>query len=189
MILKIFEYFAQFPMRDGVVSCFANGESTLPFYNALLDKVKQYPLEGRIPNIKHYVFGADMDTVKRRVDSIPDSYLFVDFGEINSDRDYHNSIEDSLQMAVTIANKVSDSTDIVERAIISDVTLSLTSLLRAHIYADSKKDNTPWLRELSFSHTIVPFISPELNSVGWSVIFTSEAADLLNLKSMIKSLK
>ena len=82
---------------------------------------------------------------------------------------------------------MSDQSDIVERAVISNTTLSLINKLRARIYADSGRDSTPWLQELSFKHSMVPFISPELQSVGWSVIFTSEEADMLNLKPLIKS--
>lgn len=187
MILKLFEYFARFPERAGVISAFANGKSELPFYTSLLDYVKGLPAEGEIPDIKSYVFGADMDTVKRRVDSITGTYLFIDFGEIDSNRDDKNSIKDSLRMAATVAAKISDQSDIIERAIISDITLSLMNVLRARIYADSGRDSTPWLQELSFKHSIVPFISPELQSVGWSIIFNSEGSDLLNLKPLIKS--
>lgn len=187
MILNVFEYFAKFPERKGVETAFANGKSELPFYNALLTMVKALPMAGEMPDIKHYVFGVDMNTVKRRVDSISGTYLFVDFGEIDSTRDSRNSIADTLRLAATIAFKVSDSMDIVERAIISDVTLSLTNELRARMYADSQRDLTPWLREVSDTHNIVPFISPELSSVGWSLLFTSEGADMLNLKQLIKS--
>ncbi len=187
MILKLFEYFARFPERAGVISAFSNGKSELPAYNELLDRVKNLPDNSLIPEIKQYVFGADMEMVKRRVDSVTGTYLFIDFGEIDSNRDDKNSITDSLRMAATVAAKVSDRSDIVERAIISDITLSLINELRARIYADSGRDSTPWLQELSFKHSIVPFISPELQSVGWSVIFTSEGADLLNLKRLIKS--
>ncbi|MDR2917629.1 MAG: hypothetical protein LBV74_22790 [Tannerella sp.] len=187
MILKLFEYFARFPERAGVISAFANGKSDLPFYNELLGRVKMLPDNSLMPDIKHYVFGADMDTVKRRVDSVTGTYLFIDFGEIDSERNDKNSIQDSLRMAATIASKVSDVTDIVERAIISDITLTLINELRARIYTDSSRDKTPWLQELSFKHSITPFVVPELSSVGWSVVFTSEGSDILNLKSMIKS--
>jgi hypothetical protein len=187
MILKLFEYFARFPERAGVISAFANGQSDLPFYNALLERIKALPDISLMPDIKSYVFGADMATVKRRVDAITGTYLFIDFGEIDSERNDKNSITDSLRMAATVASKVSDLTDIVERAVISDMTLSLTNELRARIYADSGSDKTPWLQELSFKHSIVPFIAPELNSVGWTVVFTSEGADMLNLKALIKS--
>ena len=187
MILKIFEYFAKFPARSGVISAFANGKSDLPFYNDLLNRVKALPEAGKIPDIKSYVFGVDMDTVKRRVDSITGTYLFVDFGELESSRDGRNSIVDTFRMAATVAAKVSDVTDTVERAVISDITLSLINELRARIYADSGRDHTPWLQELSYKHSIIPFMSPELSSAGWSLIFTSEGSDILDLKSLIKS--
>ena len=187
MILKIFEYFAKFPARAGVVSAFANGKSELPFYNDLLNKVKSFPESGQIPDIKSYVFGVDMDTVKRRVDAITGTYLFIDFGEIDSSRDSRNSIVDTLRMAATVAKKVSDKNDIVERAIISDITLTIANELRARIYADSQKDRSPWLQEMSYNHSFIPFISPELQSIGWSIIFTSSGSDILDLKTLIKS--
>jgi hypothetical protein len=187
MILNLFEYFAKFPVREGVLSAFANGKSDQPFYNDLLKRMKSLPPAGEMPDIKDYIFGADMDTVKRRVDAVTGTYLFIDFGEIDSERDSRNAIKDTLRMAATVAAKVSDVMDTVERAIISDITLSLINELRARIYADSGSDTSPWLQELSFKHSIVPFIVPELQSVGWSIVFTSQGADILNLKPQIKS--
>jgi hypothetical protein len=187
MILKLFEYFAGFPARDGVISAFANGKSDLPFYNELLGRIRALPPAGKMPDVKSYVFGPDLDSVKRRVDAITGTYLLIDFGEIESDRDNRNSIADTLRMAATIAIKVSDLTDIVERAVIFDLTLSLINELRARIYADSLRDTSPWLQELSFKQSIVPFIVPELQSVGWSILFNSQGADMLNLKPLIKS--
>ncbi|MDR1524744.1 MAG: hypothetical protein LBS79_05750 [Tannerella sp.] len=148
MILKLFEYFAKFPAREGVLSAFANGKSDLPFYNSLLEKMKSLPPSGTIPDIKNYIFGADMDTVKRRIDAVTCTYLFIDFGEFESDRDSRNTITDTLHMAATVAAKVSDVMDIVERAVISDTTLALISELRTRIYADSGSDQTPWLQIL-----------------------------------------
>ena len=187
MILKLFEYFARFPSRQGVLSAFANGKSELPSYNALLARMKSLPPSGAMPDIKNYVFGSDMDTVKRRVDAVTGAYLFIDFGEIESERDSRNSITDSLRMAATVGEKVSDVMDTVERAVISDITLSLINELRARIYADSGSGSSPWLQELSFKHSIIPFIVPELHSVGWSILFTSQGADMFNLKPQIKS--
>jgi hypothetical protein len=187
MILKLFEYFAAFPARKGVIDSFTNGRSNLPFYNNLLDRIKQLPEAGRLPDIKSYVFGSDLDTVKRRVDAIAGTYLFIDFGDIESDRDARNSITDTFYIAATVAAKVAGTMDIIERAIISDITLTLANRLRAHIAADSAADSSPWLQELSNRQSIIPFISPELQSVGWSILFTSAAADMFNLKLQIRS--
>jgi hypothetical protein len=187
MIIQLFEYFATFPTREGVLSAFANGKSDLPRYSELLDRIKSLPEASKMPDIKNCVFGSDIDAVKRRVDAVTGTYLLIDFGEIESERDGCNSITDSLRMAATVAAKAIDVMDTVERTLISDITLAPVSELRARIYADSARDATPWLHELSHKHTIIPFIMPELQSVGWSLLFTSRGADILRLKPQIKS--
>jgi hypothetical protein len=188
MILEIFEYFARFPRRQGVIDAFANGSSCLPLYGDLLNRVSLLPPDGLIPDIYSYVFGADMDTVKRRVDAIDASYLFIDFGEIESSRDARNSINDSMKMAATVAYKIADTADIIERTIFSHSSLCLVNRLRVLVYAEAAAGLHPWLMTVSHRLAIIPFISPELNSIGWTLIFSSQAADMFNLKPQINAL-
>ena len=133
MILDLLRYFARFPKKEGVVSMFANGSSDFIQYAELLGYVKKLP-EPIMPELENLVFGQSYDYVKKRVDNITGNYLFVDFGEFTSSRDTHNSILDSQKLAATIAMKVSDSADMVETAIASEITLSLLAELRKGLF-------------------------------------------------------
>ena len=110
-----------------------------------------------MPELENLVFGQSYDYVKKRVDNITGNYLFVDFGEFTSSRDTHNSILDSQKLAATIAMKVSDSADMVETAIASEMTLSLLAALRKRLILDSRSEDLPWLDKISENHDIIPF--------------------------------
>lgn len=187
MILDLFKYFAKFPHRPGVLTIFNNGESTFPKYADLLTELKSIPGVGLIPEIESYVFGQSFEKVKKRIDSLSGTFLFVDFGEFSSVRDQRSSISDSQKLAVTIAMKVPASSDLVEEAIFADKTLSLINILRARLIDDSKKISAPWLNRLSDSHDIIPFLSPELASLGWTIRFDYAGSDLFNVKALIAS--
>lgn len=183
MIFQIFKYYAQFPDLKGVISLFANGKSDIPAYIALRDEIQNIPTHSRIPEIKHYVFGQSYDSVKSRIDQISGTYLFLEFGEIESIRDRRNSIQDTFDLAVTIASKIQTTSDLVEQAIISQQTLGLIHQLRTLQHEDQARQS--WLKEISDRHTIVPFVAREFASLGWTIVFKREGADLLNLKQSL----
>ena len=183
VILDTLKYFAQFPSREGVLSMFTNGSSnSFPSYAEIQRFIATMP-EARIPGIEGFVFGQSFDHVKRRIDALTGTYLFVDFGEFSSSRDPMNSIVDSQKMAATVAMKLTDAADLVEVALATDRTLELTARLRQLLIADSYGSNRfPWIQPISDKHDIVPFVSSEFKSVGWTLMFTTTAADLFNVK-------
>ena len=72
-----------------------------------------------------------------------------------SKRDQKNNIQDEVQMAVTIAAKSAE--------------MDL---------------NTPWLKELSSSCQIRPFVTKEFASIGWTLMFDREGSDLFDIKRL-----
>lgn len=184
IIIDLLKFFAAIPDRDGVEDIFSNGRSKLPGYTELQEYIRQLP-EPVLPDIKSLVFGQSLEAVKRRVDKVPGTYLFVDFGEFSSDRNSSNSIEDTQRLAVTVATKVSNSADIIEEALVSDNALDLLNHVRAYMLA--YKDKSSWLDMLSRKHSIVPFESKELNSIGWTLMFDAAASDWFNLKELSMS--
>lgn len=164
---------------------FANGASQFPQYSELLEYVHDLP-DPLIPEIENLVFGQSYDDVKKRVDAITGNYLFIDFGEFTSSRDSRNSISDEQKLAATLAMKLNDTADMVEVAIASDITLSLLASFRQQLIQDSQSENIPWIKTISDNHDIVPFVSPEFKSIGWTLMFSSSAADLFNVKSSFR---
>lgn len=179
IIIDLLKFFACIPAREGVEDIFSNGRSNLPGYTELQEYIRTLPAP-ILPDIKSLVFDQSLEAVKRRVDKVPGTYLFVDFGEFSSDRNSSNSIEDTQRLAVTVAMKVSNSADIIEETLVSDNTLDLLSYVRAYMLA--YKNKYSWLDMLSMKHSIVPFESKELNSIGWTLMFDVSASDWLDLK-------
>jgi hypothetical protein len=183
MILDYLKYFSRFPSRDGVLNMFVNGSSDLYEYEELKGYISDLP-EPLVPDISDYVFGQRFDDVKKRVDSLTGTYLFCDFGEIQSSQDNIGSIQDTHKRAITVAVKLGNNSDMVEVAIQSDRTLSLLNEVRAYMILDSR--NMSWLKTISESQTIVPFVAPELSSIGWSMSFVASASDWMNVKDITK---
>lgn len=182
VILDTLKYFAQFPNNKGVLSMFTNGSSnSFSAYAEVQQFVATLP-DARIPDIDGFVFGQSFDHVKRRIDSLTGTYLFIDFGEFSSGRDPMNSITDSQKTAATVAMKLTDSADLVEVALATDRTLELTARLRQLLIEDTYSDRCPWLDPISDKHDIVPFVSAEFKSVGWTLMFTTTASDLFDVK-------
>lgn len=186
MILDLFKYYAQFPDIKGVESIFANGRSDSQLYTELLNSISTMPVHSRIPGIQNYVFGQSYDAVKHRIDNISGTYLFLDFGEFSSTRDQRNTIHDSFDLATTIASKVSSNSDLVELAIVSEQTLQLAHQLRVLQYEDQKQH--PWLKEIANQHTIIPFVAREFSSIGWTITYKREGADILHLKEALRNI-
>lgn len=184
IIVDLLKFFSRIPDGPGVNDIFINGRSKFPEYNELQDYIQNLP-DSVIPGIKSLVFGQSLEAVKRRVDKLSGTYLFVDFGEFDSNRNSGNSIEDTQRLAVTVAMKITNSADIVEEVLASDITLDLLNHVRAYMLAHKNKE--PWLDMLSKKHSIVPFESKELNSIGWTLMFDASASDWFNLKALTMS--
>ena len=184
IILDLLKFFSAFPDRDGVLDLFANGQSSLPGYRELQRFVHLLPAP-LIPEIKYLVFGQSLEAVKSRVAKIGGTYMFVDFGEFSCQRDRQNNIKDTQRMAVTIAAKRGNAADCVEEALLSDLTLRLANEVRARML--TAPTQATWLQYLADSHTIVPFESKELTSLGWSIMFNIEASDWFDFKQLVLS--
>ena len=79
--------------------------------------------------------------------------------------------------------KLSDTSDLVEEAIASDVCLELLTTLRTYFLYDAESGNIPWLNRSTIkNHDIIPFVAKELKSIGWTMIFEANASDLFNAK-------
>lgn len=184
MILEILKYYAQFPNNSNVLELFAKGRSELPEYAVIKEEIKNLPEHSRIRGLDYFIFGQSFESVKQSVDRIlSGTYLFVEIGDIVSKRDQKNSILDEVQMAVTIATKSAEK-DLIEEAIQSECTLSMIQQLRAAMSLDQSR--TPWLKELSGSCQIRPFVTKEFSSIGWTLMFEREGSDLFNLKYLIR---
>lgn len=182
MILQLLKYFAGYPQKEGVLSMFSNGASQFPEYVELMEHIEALP-DPRLPEIENFVFGQSYDTVKQRIDTITGNYLFIDFGEFSSTRSSRNSISDKQKLAATIAMKVEDTADTVEVGIVSQITLSSLVELRKLLIRDSETQKLPWDGVITDQQDIIPFVSPEFKSIGWTFMFSTEVADLFGVKS------
>lgn len=183
MIFEVLKYYAQFPNHSKVLEAFSNGRSELPEYSELFKEIEDLPNNSRIPGLDYYIFGQSFDSVKQRVDQVlSGTYLFVEVGDIISKRDGKNNISDEVQMAVTIAAK-SSGLDLIEEAIQSKRTLAMMQQLRVAMSSDQKA--SPWLKELSESCQMKPFVTKEFSSVGWTLLFERQGADLFDIKRLI----
>lgn len=188
MITDIIKYFSKYPERAGVLHMFVNSTSDMAGYNALKAYVQDLPEHGVIPDIQYMAVGQSMESLTGFLNSITGcvTYLLVDFGEINSSKNNKNTISDTMKMAVTVAMRVPDGMDIIEESIASANTLELTNRLRAHLMRDSRdKVLGSWFDLFDGRHDLVPFVTKELQSIGWTIMFNASATDMLDVTTIM----
>lgn len=131
---------------------------------------------------ENFVFGADEKTLKERIGSFGDYYLFVDYGAFDSSRDNNNRIADTFELAVTIAIPIGANRPSPEQVEGYQIE-SFDRIVRLRAMMLQEQRESPWLKHLDDGHQILPFIAPDLClSVGSTLSFRLKGFDLLNVK-------
>jgi hypothetical protein len=179
-LTDLFLFFARFADNKSVQELFNKGRSEIAGYDLLFEKVKTIQEDNSIPGLD-YVFGPNFDAVSSRVNKITDYYLFVDYGEIDCSTDSSNRMADSARLAITVACKLKEfSGDLMEQLLISEQCLSHIAHIRKTMIGEQKVH--PWLKDLSRNHLFTPFLSKELSSTGWTILFNREGYDSFKVK-------
>lgn len=187
MILDLFKYFAKFPDKVGVKAMATMGTSQMTGYQDLITWINNLPDKSLIPDLNNYVYGQSLDDLKSRLTNLFGSWLFVDYGEFSTTSN-SNSMRTTEKIAITIARKITDTSDQLEKLIVAESTLDMLRHLYAHMISDAEKDNLFFSsRENIINSDIVPFVASELNSVGWTLMIDGDASDTLKIKELSRS--
>lgn len=190
MLLDLFTYFAKFPQNSGIIKGIATkGESSMEEYATTLDILGKMEEKELVPEIQNYVYGQSFDELKQRIDKLTGSFLFVDYGEVDMQDDGHRSFECTQRIAVTVAQKLSSNADMLERVIVNDRTLQMLSKVHARIMADVETEGLYWMdRESITNCEIIPFVSAELQSYGWTLMISAKGADILDTHRLARKM-
>ena len=181
MLLDLFTYFAKFPASAGVTKGIATkGESSMEEYATVLSMLGNMQEKELVPEIENYVYGQSFDELKQRIDKLTGSFLFVEYGEVDRQSEGRRSFECTQRIAVTVAMKLPNTSDMLERIIANDRTLQMLSKIHARIMADAEREELYWMdRESVANCEIIPFVSAELQSYGWTLMLSATGADIL----------
>ena len=181
MLLDLFTYFAKFPASEGITKGVATkGESSMEEYATVLGELSNMQEKELVPEIENYVYGQSFDELKQRIDKLTGSFLFVDYGEVDMQSDGRRSFECTQRIAVTVAMKLPNTSDMLERIIANDRTLQMLSKIHARIMADAEREELYWMDRDSVANCeIIPFVSAELQSYGWTLMLSATGADIL----------
>lgn len=129
----------------------------------------------------NFVFGADEKTLKERIGTFGDYYMFLDYGAFGSGRDNNNRIVDTFELAVTIAMPIGANHP--SPAEVEGYQLESFARIAALRKTMLKEQHEmPWLKYLD-DHQILPFVAPDLClSVGSTLAFRLKGFDLLGAK-------
>lgn len=182
MLLDLFTYFAKFPASAGITRGIATkGESSMEEYATVLGELSNMQEKELVPEIENYVYGQSFDELKQRIDKLTGSFLFVDYGEVDMQSDGRRSFECTQRIAVTVAMKLPNTSDMLERIIANDRTLQMLSKIHARIMADAEREELYWMNRDSVANCeIIPFVSAELQSYGWMLMLSATGADILD---------
>jgi len=174
LLQQTFTYFAKYPLLAGVQKAFNRGTGNSGFsgYDAFKAAIDALDPNSELPTIEDYIFGVDEETIKKQIENVDGPYLFVDYGNITTDRDpVQKSESGDILIAVTVARPIKpQAMDMAETVLLGDEMLSLISTIKYQM----RKDSTckPFLKELTFPVEITPFFMREAsNSIGWTMIF------------------
>lgn len=190
MLLDLFTYFAKFPASAGVTKGIATkGESSMEEYATVLGELSNMQEKELVPEIENYVYGQSFDELKQRIDKLTGSFLFVDYGEVDMQSDGRRSFECTQRIAVTVAMKLPNTSDMLERIIANDRTLQMLSKIHARIMADAEREELYWMDRDSVANCeIIPFVSAELQSYGWTLMLSATGADILDTHRMSRKM-
>lgn len=189
MIADLFLYFAQFPDKANIKAMATMGRSAMAGYKQLLDALDQLPDTSRVPEIENYVYGQTFEDIQQRLDRLMGTFLFADYGGFSIQPIGQRSIDVSEQIAVTVAMRMGERTDLMERMLASNQTLHLLNRVYAWMIADAEAGDLEWLhREHVDRAEIVPFVSPELHSTGWTLMIDATAPDMLGTRFIARHL-
>ena len=190
MLLDLFTYFAKFPQNSGIIKGIATkGESSMEEYATTLDILGKMEEKELVPEIQNYVYGQSFDELKQRIDKLTGSFLFVDYGEVDMQSDGRRSFECTQRIAVTVAMKLPNTSDMLERIIANDRTLQMLSKIHARIMADAEREELYWMDRDSVANCeIIPFVSAELQSYGWTLMLSATGADILDTHRMSRKM-
>ena len=91
-------------------------------------------------------------------------------------------------MAVTVAMKLGNNVDAIERMIASDRTLAMLAEIHAWLMADVENGLIDWADRDSLDMVeIVPFVASELRSIGWTLMFNATSPDVLGTHERFRS--
>lgn len=189
MIQDLFLYFAQFPQKQNIKAMATLGKSKMALYAETLAALDELPERSRLPEIENYIYGQTFEDVQQRLDRLTGSFLFVDYGNFVYQPAGPRTMDVSLQLAVTVAFRMSDRSDLLERMLASNRSLLLLCDIHAWLMADAERGDLYWLhREHVDRAEITPFVSPELHSTGWTLMLNLTAPDMLNTRASAKAL-
>lgn len=181
IIIDLLLYFAQFPDHNGVLKLFNKGRSEIAGYEDLRTRIEGITQDPVLPEVKNFVFGSNFDAVKVYIAQLSGFYMFIDYGEIDSENVQPNKISDSFRVAVTIACKTSEfSGDLIDQALISDQAFGYLMRMRNLMIQNQRERYS--FKDISSSHSIVPFVSREFDSIGWTLMFNRTGFDMFNAK-------
>lgn len=174
-----FLYFAKYPVKSGVLELFNRTDSNLfAGYATLKAAVEALDPHSLIPDIAEFVFGVNEESVKKRIQQLEGTYLFIDYGHIVTTSDQYDRHTDDMLLSLTVARPYDISKlDHVEQVLMADHCLYLLLQIRTQMQADSE---CPFVQQLTFPTEITPFFARELSdSIGWTMVFKKRGIEML----------
>lgn len=180
LIIDLITYFGKFPTREAVLKLFNRGNSTFQGYAPLKAELDALDPHSLLPDIAGFVIGVNEEVIKKQIEAITGIYLFIDYGDINIDRDDLQRENGTFHLAATVACPFNpENQDTIESMLLAQQTLNLIRAIRDRMQAD-QKCGVPWLKDITFPQEISPWDSRVLNnSTGWTMVFRKEGVELV----------
>jgi hypothetical protein len=179
ILTPAFEYFAKYPKKEGMLNVFKRGTSPLPEYAEIKARLQTLDPHSLVPQITNYLFSVNDDALKKQVENINGTFLFLDYGGLNTNKDQLQRLNDTVEFGLIVAEKMKpEDSDSVEMIIRIEYMLVYIRKIREQMIADQKC--SPFVKKLSFPHRIDPWYARDMShATGWSMLFQQQGIDLI----------
>ncbi len=181
LIRDTFTYFARFPALAGVLKNFTKDTSgSYAGYDILKTVITALSPNSLIVGLDDYVFGADIFSIKKRIEQFSGIYLFIDYGNISDSlQEPYRTEQADFVIAVTVARKIHlNDIDQIEQVLLADKTLAMISEIKDITKAD--KRSSAFTQQMIFPAEISPWFAADLfDSTGWTMSFRIRGVHLI----------
>lgn len=180
LLREAFLYFARFPELQGVLSSmFQSGSVNTEGYTELHSLVQNLNPNSLVPEMGNFLFSSNEEKLKSSIEDTKGIFMLLDYGQLSSSKDNLERKNDAFEMGIIIARKLNPTQyDMAEILLIQDELLNTVRKVRERMIEDQK--GHPWVKQLSFPHTISPWYARELHhATGFSMMFSKTGVDMI----------
>lgn len=180
VLIYLFKYFAKFIPKDVLKNMFVKKKDTEAGYGEISSEVLNAPDDFVIPSIDAFIFSANEDFLKKKLDNSRGTVLYVEYGAFSYQPNTIQGVREKLALHVACPYSASNNDNLSEVLLMQKTHTILCSILD-QMEKDQKELNFCGQTELIRFPAEIVAIAPALfyDRTGWMAIFDHTTTNIL----------